>query len=633
MQERDLLAQLPVCVLTLTDAGECSAVNSRFLQRVDTTEDTVLGTGWQTFFRKEDAIAIQTFLQSARSAAEVELPIELLQKDTHCPAKIRLRKASITGADSMAVVLDTAVQQQQAAESYENAEKFRGAFEHVSAGMAIVSVDGVLLRANDALCKMLGYQREQIEGKTFQSLTHPDDLTADEENVADIISGKITHYQMEKRYVHKDGSIVWALLSVDAVTDEQGTPLYFISHVQDVTNLKKTTLALSQKNQELSTQVQETEKFKMAVEYASDHIIITDAQGTVLYANKAVEQVTGYTPEEATGKKAGVLWRKPMPDEFYAEMWHTIKEEKKTFQGEITNRRKNGEEYIAHLTISPILDDNGAVLFFLGIERDISREKSIDQAKSEFVSFASHQLRTPLTSVKWYTEMLLGGDAGSVTPEQQKYLREIYLGSKRMVSLVTALLNVSRIEMGTFSVEPEVVNVPETIASVLDELKLLIAEKELEVTQDTEQVQEVTADKKLIRIVFQNLLTNAMKYTPQGGSVRIKLEQCEEGAELGGRQLPEAAWCCSVSDTGYGIPVNQADKIFTKLFRADNVREKDTTGTGLGLYITKSIITKSGGDIWFESQENEGSTFYFWLPVAGMSKREGSRSLEEDHEV
>ncbi len=511
-------------------------------------------------------------------------------------------------------------------------EKFRGAFENVSAGMAIVSLDGEVVQANNSLCRMLGYDRPQILGKSFQSLTHPEDIKKDEANVARILSGEITHYQMDKRYVHKDGSIVWAVLSVDLVCKADGSPDFFISHLQDVSRLKETTLALAKKNTELSKQVQETEKFKLAVEHASDHIIITDKEGIVIYANQAVFHVTGYRPEEAIGKKAGELWHKPMPTEFYQSMWKTIKENKQTFQGEITNQRKNGEEYAAQLTISPVLDAAGEVVFFLGIERDISKEKMIDKIKSEFVSFASHQLRTPLTSVKWYTEMLLGGDAGPVTADQQKYLQEIYHGSKRMVDLVTSLLNVSRIEMGTFSVEPERMSVQEELHNVLSELKLQIAERKLSIHVQTNDLPQVIVDRKLLTIVLQNLLTNAVKYTPQGGSIEIELCQRQAGEMLGGRHLDESAWCCVVSDTGYGIPQSQADKIFSKLFRADNVREKDANGTGLGLYITKSIITQSNGDIWFESQENVGTTFYFWLPMVGMNRREGTRPLEEDHE-
>jgi PAS domain S-box-containing protein len=631
--EYSILEQLPICVLQIDSNGECTFVNQKLLQIANAPIEKFLHKNWLEIFLAEDKAKIVTYLEGSQSAqnhfvfdAEVTFP-----SGPHW-TQVRISTLQGKATGSLVIFLDISSLKNQAGLLFENEEKFRGAFENVSAGMAIVSLEGRLLKVNTALCQMLGYNKSEIEGKTFQSLTHPEDIVSDEANIERILAGEISHYQIEKRYVHRDSSIIWTVLSVDLVSDSKGKPQFFISHIQDVTQLKVTSLTLAEKISQLSAQIQETEKFKLAVESASDHIVITDANGIVIYANKAVENVTGYCPEEALGKKAGTMWSTPMPPEYYKNMWETIKTKKQTFQSEITNRKKNGQKYIASLTITPILDEQKNVIFFLGIERDISKEKSIDRAKSEFVSFASHQLRTPLTSVKWYTEMLLAGDAGKVTDEQYKYLKEIYVGSKRMVSLVTALLNVSRIEMGTFSVEPEPTNVKEIIENVLDELKLQIVEKKLAVTHEYSGIQTVLTDQKLIRIVFQNLFTNAIKYTPVEGEISIMLKTAEAGTELYGRKLPTDVWYVAVTDTGYGIPEYQKDKIFTKLFRADNVRSHDTTGTGLGLYITRSIITESGGEIWFESEENKGSNFIFWLPLKGMNQRTGTRSLEENHE-
>ncbi len=624
--------QLPICLLQLNAQGECVYANTHILKTAQGTFADFAAHKWQHIFYKLDAQKILGYIKDAQP----EQNILVFDAQITLPSGVRwtqVRVCRMQGQDNTILLfVDISQVKEQAELLFVNEEKFRGAFENVSAGMALVSLDGTLLKVNSALCKMLGYSRGEIEGKNFQVLSHPDDLHEDEENSKKVLSGKISHYQIEKRYLHRDQSQIWTILSVDLVADNVGQPQFFICHIQDISKLKQTSLALADKIAELSDQVKETQKFKLAVEFASDHIVISDPNGIVVYANQAVEHVTGYTASEAFGKKAGKLWSSPMPPEYYKNMWHIIKEEKQTFQGEIINRRKSGEEYTAHLTISPILDDTGEVVFFLGIERDISKEKSIDKAKSEFVSFASHQLRTPLTSVKWYTEMLLAGDAGPLTANQGKYVKEIYVGSKRMVSLVTALLNVSRIEMGTFSVEPEPTNIEDVIDVVLDELKLQIAEKELEVKRDIAMLGSVLTDQKLIRIVFQNLLTNSIKYTPTKGKITIQLQKAAAGEEVHNKRIPQAAWIISVQDTGYGIPDQQKNMIFTKLFRADNVRIKDTTGTGLGLYITKSIITESGGEIWFTSTEDVGSVFSFWLPLNGMNKRSGSRSLEENHE-
>lgn len=185
-----------------------------------------------------------------------------------------------------------------------------------------------------------------------------------------------------------------------------------------------------------------------------------------------------------------------------------------------------------------------------------------------------------------------------------------------MVELVNALLNVSRLELGTFVVEPEPTDIVEVAKACAKEFKLQISEKKLVLQEKYDpDIPSISADPKLLNIVFGNLLSNAVKYNPDGGSIKLSISKANGRLSI------------VVADTGYGIPKNQQDKIFSKLFRADNVREKDTEGTGLGLYIVKSIIDHSGGKIWFESKENKGTTFYVTLPLAGMKKKEGTKAL------
>lgn len=358
------------------------------------------------------------------------------------------------------------------------------------------------------------------------------------------------------------------------------------------------------------------EKFKLAVENASDHIVITDPDGIVLYGNKMVESITGYSLKEAVGEKAGKLWGNLMPKEFYENLWETIKNKKEVFGGTLKNKRKNGEMYDADISISPVLDSKNNVVYFVGIERDITKEKQIDRVKTEFVSLASHQLRTPLSTIAWYAEMLLSGDAGKISKEQKKFLNEIYVGNNRMIELVNALLNVSRLDLGTFAVDPEVCDLRDIAKEVIKDVLPQMKEKNQEFKEDYENnLPKANVDKKLVDIIMQNLLSNAMKYTPEKGEIKLSIKTDKEN------------FLISVSDNGMGIPVDSQSKIFTKLYRADNVREKDTVGTGLGLYMVKSILEQSGGEIWFESQENKGTTFFVKIPLSGMKKKEGSKKL------
>jgi len=274
--------------------------------------------------------------------------------------------------------------------------------------------------------------------------------------------------------------------------------------------------------------------------------------------------------------------------------------------------RKDETRFPIAITATSVILD-GKLIGAIEVFRDITRENEVDRAKSEFVSLASHQLRTPLATVNWYTEMLLAGDAGKVTSDQKKYLEKIYTGNKRMVELVNAFLNVSRIELGTFTIEPKLTDVIELVQSVVDEQKFQIDEKKITLFMVFEKnIPLIQVDQKLLRMVVQNLLSNAGQYTPEGGRIEVSLGLDDKRNVL-----------LKISDTGYGIPKNQQDKIFTKLFRADNVREKDTEGTGLGLYIVKSIMEHSGGRVWFESAQDKGTTFFASLPLEGMQKKEG----------
>ncbi|MFA5926014.1 MAG: ATP-binding protein [Parcubacteria group bacterium] len=248
-------------------------------------------------------------------------------------------------------------------------------------------------------------------------------------------------------------------------------------------------------------------------------------------------------------------------------------------------------------------------------ERDIAHAREVDRAKTEFVSLASHQLRTPLTSVSWFTEMLLNQEVGGLNEKQREYLSEIYIGNRRMIDLVDDILNTSRIDMGTLLVDPKIIDLKEIIGSVLGELNPLIRNKEISVAENFENdLPKIKADPEHIRIVMQNLISNALKYTPPKGKIEVTLVK-ESGNVL-----------IKIKDNGYGIPEGQQGKIFTKMFRADNIRTKDTEGTGLGLYIAKAIVKQSGGRIWFESDEKKGTIFYVSLPINKVNRKNNKKS-------
>jgi PAS domain S-box-containing protein len=353
------------------------------------------------------------------------------------------------------------------------------------------------------------------------------------------------------------------------------------------------------------------------VESSDDSIIGQSLDGTITAWNKGAQELFGYTDSEIIGQNISVI----VPDDLQHEIGETqsrlLKRESVSHFATF-RKRKDGSTFDASINMSPIINEEGMIIGISSVIRDITKEKEVDHAKTEFVSLASHQLRTPLSAINWYTELLSDEATGKMNKEQREFLLEIQNAQKRMTSLVGDLLNVSRIELGTFTIEPKNVDIIELVGSVLKEIDHHLNEKKLHIEETyPEEGLTLHVDDNLMRIVFQNLLSNAVKYTQEEGSigVHIKVEQQKNKVYI------------DITDTGYGIPKNQQHQIFKKLFRADNAVQKETDGNGLGLYIVKSILEESGGSISFESEENKGTIFHVILPYSGMKKREGNRAL------
>ncbi len=367
--------------------------------------------------------------------------------------------------------------------------------------------------------------------------------------------------------------------------------------------------------EDVSAEREKSERLAAIVRNADEAIIGKTADGTITSWNRGAENLFGYAADEAIGKSIRII----VPKDKLKEEDQIIKsigrgEEVKHLQ--TVRIRKDGSTVYVSLSLSPIKNPAGDIIGISTIVIDTTKETQIDRAKTEFVSLASHQLRTPISAVNWYAEMLLAGDLGKLTDKQKQFIEEIYHGNQRMVELVNALLNASRIELGTFIIEPKPTDIAELARNVLKELKQDIQKKKLVVMERFDaKLPPVNLDPQLMRMVIQNLLSNAVKYTPDEGSITCSIEQSGKNFTI------------TVTDTGCGIPKNQQDKIFTKLFRAENVREKDVDGTGLGLYIVKSIIDNASGSIKFVSEENKGSTFSVTFPLSGMRPKEGTKKL------
>jgi PAS domain S-box-containing protein len=360
--------------------------------------------------------------------------------------------------------------------------------------------------------------------------------------------------------------------------------------------------AETQKDQ-VESLARDLEKFKLAVEGVSDHIIIADKDGIILFANHAVEEITGFSPQEIIGKKVGTkeLWGGEMDKAFYEKLWKTIKIDKKPLVSEINNHRKNGEKYIAKASISPILDKNGDVAFFVAIERDITKEKMVDKAKSEFVSLASHQLRTPLSAIKWTLEAL-SQDEG-LTAKHKERIEDVHTSNERLISLVNDLLNVSHIEEGKIVIKKEPVELTKLINTAMEVLKVN-ADKKQQTLRFVCEAPITRANVDVLRFneAFTNLVSNAINYAPEGQIIDIKISDKDKDYVL------------AIHNNEPIIPLIDQKSLFTKFYRGTNIQIINTTGSGLGLFIAKAAVEENGGKIWFESKAGVGTTFFFTVP-------------------
>ena len=475
-----------------------------------------------------------------------------------------------------------------------------------------------ITRFNHAFEALTGRTANKIIGKPLKIL-FPKELVNEYMNEIKKTATGERWETVEIKILHINGSIRTVLWNSATLFAADGkTPTATIAQGQDITDRKKmerSALELKDRDEAILTSI-------------GDAVFAIDKNGMIMLFNKMAEQLSGVTTKEATGRNykqvvSFVVEQEEKLDYDFIDESNIENEKTRLAKYRVLVRKDNVKIPIACIA-SPINTASGETIGTVVIFRDVTKEREIDKAKTEFVSLASHQLRTPLSSINWYTEMLLTGNTGKINGQQKKYLNEVYASCKRMVELVNALLNVSRLELGAIAIDPGSIDIVRLAKDVIDEIKQQIEEKNIKLNEIyDEKLPLFNADPKLLRMIFQNLLSNSVKYTPDNGKITF---------EIG---LSESNILFKISDTGYGIPEVQQDKIFTKFFRADNIREKDTEGTGLGLYIVKTIIDHSGGKIWFKSHTKEhgpshkkqGTIFYIAFPLAGMKKRGGTKTL------
>lgn len=348
--------------------------------------------------------------------------------------------------------------------------------------------------------------------------------------------------------------------------------------------------------------INERNKSLAIIKNFTDGLLVLNENNQIEIISPLVETFLGQKEEELLGKS---IFEISSPKADLKPLQDILKEDKeKGIKSIFRQEIKLGENLLLEVTVSHFKTGNkkGSLV----ILHDISRDKLVEKMKTEFVSIAAHQLRTPLSAIKWTLRMILDGDVGEITSEQRDLLEKTYQSNERMIALINDLLNVTRIEEGRFLYQLEPVQLEDIVGQVVEGLKETADLKniKIKIERPKELLPPVMVDKEKMGIAVQNLVDNAIKYTPANGKVTIVLDKKDNQVFF------------KITDSGVGIPQDQQDRIFSKFFRGSNVIRLETEGSGLGLYTTKNIIESHKGKIWFESKEGAGTTFYFTLPFA-----------------
>lgn len=348
----------------------------------------------------------------------------------------------------------------------------------------------------------------------------------------------------------------------------------------------------------------ERDRVNQIITQLSDGLILIDEKERITFVNQQAESLLHVPSKELVGHSHQDFQRHRVLADFFSLIG------KGGINTALFRKPFKLEERVLEVTKTS-LRAGKRTLGTMILAHDITREALIDRLKSEFVSLAAHQLRTPLSVVKWTLRAVLDGDVGPLRAEQQDLLEKGYKTNERMIRLVNDLLSVVNIEEGRFNYKFRRKHLLPIIESVIEEVRILMKQKGIKLSYRTpsHEFPKVLLDSDKIRLAFSNIIDNAIKYTLRGGRVSVIVKKKQNSLLV------------SVKDTGIGISKQQLDRVFTKFFRGYNAVKIQTEGNGLGLFIAKNIIEKHGGKIWLTSIENKGTTVFFTVPIAASRKR------------
>jgi len=460
------------------------------------------------------------------------------------------------------------------------------------------NIDLTLTYVSPSITRTLGYSTEEMIGKTFEGLLTPasfevatkvlaEELAIESRVQRDLLRSRILELELNC----KDGSTIWAEVIITFLRDPDDRAVGILGTARDITERKRAEEALRKSE----------DKLQQLFKSATDGIFALDLNGAYTELNERMLEMLGLSSkDEILGKKAFEFIATRDINMAMVEIQRTLEQGTVT-RMEYTSLRADFSEFPVELTGAALRDASGNPVGFVGILRDITERRKIEQAKRDFISLVSHQLKTPVVGIKLGIENMLQGLTGDLTTKQKQYLQEMHESCSRNYRLVSDLLNVSKIERGVLSVDIEPIKLREIVDLVVQDYRVSIKKKGLALNlEETGEGVVVLADMDKMVEALSNVINNAVKFTNKG-SITIKITR--EG-KYG---------IVEVRDTGTGMPDDVLNNLFTKE-KALSGPQTSGGGAGLGLYIAKSFMEVQKGDITATSVVGEGSTFVLRIP-------------------
>lgn len=515
---------------------------------------------------------------------------------------------------------------------------FRSAFECTNVAMVLTDVDNHFIRVNAAFARLFGYSEDEVLQKTLADVTHPDDLGESLERRQFLLTGVAKYFQMEKRYIHKDGHVFWGLANISLVRDAAGRPLEYVGQVQDITERKRS----EEERRRLVEDAlrQSEERFHLFVDSVEDYaILMLDARGHVATWNHGAQRMKGYQPQEILGRHFSCFY--PEADRAAGRPERLLKAAAANgrVEDESWRVRKDGSRFWANVVLTALRDRNGELRGFAKVTRDFSERKraedernqaeerivdlnsalaaritELDAANHELESFCysiSHDLRAPLRAIDGFSRIVLKDFASDLPPAAVGYLDDVRANTLQMGRLIDDLLAFSRLSRQPL--KKETVDPARLVGDCLRELVPRAPDPQSEGRPADVRVgalKECQADPALLKQVWFNLISNALKYSGKSPAPVVEIG-CRVARQEG---EPQGTTIYFVKDNGVGFDMKYAGKLFGVFQRLH--RAEDYAGTGVGLAIVQRIVNRHGGRVWAESQPRQGAAFYFSLEGA-----------------